>query len=156
MPLLHKDLTVHHDIWTYYGDDQALPDIRTLAIVSASRFVALHAQQERLPTGVSLSPADTTSSISAFVGALKLICIDFPVYTDGRGYSHARLLRERYGYAGELRATGDVRADQISFMQRSGINAFDCKVLPDIAHLKQLITRFEHNYQPSYPLPKLG
>ena len=55
---------------------------------------------------------------------LTLIAVEFPAFTDGRGYSTATLLRERYGYTGELRAVGDVLRDQIFLMSRSGFTTF--------------------------------
>ena len=58
------------------------------------------------------------------VASLTLISVDFPQFTDGRGYSIGRLLRERYGYQGELRAVGDVQRDQLFYLTRSGFNAF--------------------------------
>ncbi len=139
--------------WTFYPDDAALPEDHAFTIVSATRFLERAHNNETLPTGVCLRPADSTTALSDYQQQLKLICIEFPVYTDGRGYTHARLLRKRLGYSGELRAVGDIRADQMLFMLRSGIDSFDCINQPDIALLKQLTARFEHNYQPSYPLP---
>jgi uncharacterized protein (DUF934 family) len=55
---------------------------------------------------------------------LPVIAVDFPSFTDGRGYSHARLLRDRYAYAGELRAIGDVQRDQLYYLSQSGFDAF--------------------------------
>ena len=57
-----------------------------------------------------------------------MIAIDFPQFTDGRGYSHARLLRERYRYAGELRAIGDIERDQLYYLAQCGFDAF---LIPD-------------------------
>jgi uncharacterized protein (DUF934 family) len=56
-----------------------------------------------------------------------LIAVRFPKFGDGRGYSIARLLRERYGYRGELRAVGDVLRDQLLFMKRSGFDSFSLR-----------------------------
>ncbi len=78
--------------------------------------------------GVWLAPADHPSALAADVAALPVIAIDFPRFTDGRGYSHARLLRERYHYAGELRAIGDVGRDQLYYLGQCGFDAF---VIPD-------------------------
>jgi len=65
-------------------------------------------------------PADLREDLSR----LSLIAIRFPVFTDGRGYSIARLLRERYGYTGELRAVGDIMRDQLFYLSRVGFDAF--------------------------------
>jgi len=154
MPLLLDNQIIDNDPWTKLGDDQELhADQADFAIVQFQRFMQRVEDGEPLPDGVSIGPADNLAALADYVNQLRLICIEFPVFTDGRGYSHARLIRKRLGYTGELRAVGDVRADQIQFMQRLGIDSFDCNSEPNTILLKQLSSRFEHNYQPSYPLP---
>ena len=75
--------------------------------------------------GVQL-PGDAEPDVIADdLSQLAVIAIHFPVFRDGRGFSLARILRGRFGFQGELRATGDVLRDQLFFMQRCGFNAFD-------------------------------
>ena len=74
--------------------------------------------------GVRLTPSDDPALIANDLDKLTLIAVEFPAFTDGRGYSTATLLRERYGYKGELRAVGDVLRDQIFLMSRSGFTTF--------------------------------
>ncbi|HEX4297473.1 MAG TPA: phosphoadenylyl-sulfate reductase [Devosia sp.] len=76
------------------------------------------------PNGLLVMPADAVEDVAGDVGRFASIAISFPGFTDGRGYSSARLLTERYGYAGELRAVGDVLMDQLTLMRRCGINVF--------------------------------
>ncbi|HET8728006.1 MAG TPA: phosphoadenylyl-sulfate reductase [Alphaproteobacteria bacterium] len=76
------------------------------------------------PLGLLVSPGETIEDLAADLGRFASIAIAFPAFTDGRGYSTARLLVERYGYSGEVRAVGDVLADQIPLMRRCGITAF--------------------------------
>jgi uncharacterized protein (DUF934 family) len=71
-----------------------------------------------------LDSGDTADLIGADSKAFASISINFPKFSDGRGYSAARLLRERYGYNGELRAVGDVLIDQLFFMKRCGFDSF--------------------------------
>lgn len=71
-----------------------------------------------------LDSGDTADLIGADSKAFASISINFPKFSDGRGYSAARLLRERYGYTGELRAVGDVLIDQLFFMKRCGFDTF--------------------------------
>ena len=78
--------------------------------------------------GVWLAPADHAADLADDVARLPVIAIDFPQFTDGRGYSHARLLRERYRYAGELRAIGDIARDQLYYLTQCGFDAF---LIPD-------------------------
>lgn len=74
--------------------------------------------------GVRLTPSDDPALIANDLDKLTLIAVEFPAFSDGRGYSTATLLRERYGYKGELRAVGDVLRDQIFLMSRSGFTTF--------------------------------
>ena len=67
-----------------------------------------------------------------------------------------RMLREQFHFAGELRASGDVRPDQLLFMARAGIDAFEFAEAPDEKQIKQILARFQVNYQPSYALPVAG
>jgi uncharacterized protein (DUF934 family) len=78
----------------------------------------------RADVGVWLAPADDPAELAGDVDALRLVAIDFPQFTDGRGYSSARLLRERYGYRHELRAIGEVLRDQLFALSEVGFDAF--------------------------------
>ena len=75
------------------------------------------------PMGLLVSPGDAIESVEADLGRFASIAVKFPAFSDGRGYSTARLLAERYHYANEIRAVGDVLQDQIPLMRRCGINA---------------------------------
>ncbi|WIJ26637.1 phosphoadenylyl-sulfate reductase [Devosia sp. RR2S18] len=75
------------------------------------------------PLGLLVSPGDKIEDAEADLGRFASIAISFPAFTDGRGYSTARLLAERFGYRGEIRAVGDVLQDQIPHMRRCGITA---------------------------------
>jgi len=157
MPLLHNNQIADHDPWTRLSESQELlSDQADFAILDYQRFLQRAEDAEFLSDGVSIGPSDDVNAVAPFVNQLRLICIEFPVYTDGRGYTHARLLRKRFSYTGEIRAVGDIREDQILFMQRLGIDSFDCNKTPDTKLVQQLITRFEYNYQPSYTLLAVG
>lgn len=82
------------------------------------------------PVGLLVNPADNVELVREDLGRFASIAINFPAFTDGRGYSSARLIAERYGYTGELRAVGDVLADQIPLMRRCGITTFAVKHEP--------------------------
>ena len=77
--------------------------------------------------GIIVGGDTEPDDILPWLPAVKLIAVEFPKFTDGRGYSLARLLRERHGFRGELRAVGDVLRDQIFFMHRCGFNAFEVR-----------------------------
>ncbi len=74
--------------------------------------------------GVWLAPDEDPAQIADSLEAFDLVAVNFPQFTDGRGYSTARLLRERYGWKGELRAIGDVQRDQLFYLARCGFDAF--------------------------------
>ena len=77
--------------------------------------------------GVRLAAGDDIDAIAADLDAIELVALEFGSFTEGRPYSVARLLRERFGYAGEIRAVGDVSRDRLAFMERCGINAFELR-----------------------------
>lgn len=77
----------------------------------------------------------------------ELIALDFPAFKDGRCYSHARLLRERYDYQGELRAVGDVLRDQLFFMKRCGIDSFQLRSDKDMEDALNAFNDFSVKYQ---------
>ncbi len=77
------------------------------------------------PVGVWLRSDQHPEAIAGDLEHLAVIALEFPVFRDGRAYTYARLLRERWGFDGELRAVGDVLLEQLHFMQRVGFNAFE-------------------------------
>ncbi len=103
---------------------------------------------------VVLKPADDPATLAPRFGELRAIAIEFPSFTDGRGYSHARLLRERFGWKGELRAVGDVGRDQLLYLSRCGFDAF---VLKDASRLEEALAGlddFSEGYQSSVERPQ--
>ncbi|WMT85746.1 phosphoadenylyl-sulfate reductase [Pelagibacterium sp. 26DY04] len=101
------------------------------------------------PIGLQVNPGENVEEVAEDLSRFASIAINFPAFTDGRGYSSARLIRERYGYEGELRAVGDVLTDQIPFMRRCGINAFVVTNAPTRAALeKDALAEVSHYYQP--------
>jgi uncharacterized protein (DUF934 family) len=98
--------------------------------------------------GVVLAPAHRVELLAADLPRFSLIAAEFPGPSEGRGYTQARLLRERYGFAGELRAIGYVRRDQLYFLARCGFNSFE---LPeaDLAAADGDLHTFSAEYQPA-------
>lgn len=97
-------------------------------------------------TAVRLEPDEDARALIPFLDRLQLIEIAFPKFRDGRGFSAARILREA-GYAGELRAQGDVLVDQIAFMQRCGFDSFAPEKPLNPADVEAALARFPHAYQ---------
>ena len=144
--LLHN-LRIVEDEWSYAADAAAgaTSVIVTFEQWRAERSAWL-ARGGRL--GLVLQPADKVEELAADVPQFQLLAAQFPGPGEGRGYTQARLLRERYGFKGELRATGYVRLDQLFFLARCGFNAFE---LPDsdFAGALAALQTFTAAYQPS-------
>jgi len=99
--------------------------------------------------GVRLASDQHPLSVVDDLANFKVIALDFPAYKDGRAYSYARLLRDRYGYEGEIRAVGDVLLEQLHYMQRVGFDAFDVVGDEAVAQWKTATEDFTHWYQPT-------
>ncbi len=119
-----KDHQLIDNNWHFISDDSELP-------ATGNITVSLPRWQQQDPAllnhdgkiGVRLTSTDTTEQISN-LDKLALIELDFPVFTDGRLFSHARLLRSKLAYNGEIRAVGNYLADQVFYLSRVGVNAF--------------------------------
>jgi uncharacterized protein (DUF934 family) len=105
--------------------------------------------------GVWLDSHEDPAAIAADLAHFEVIAVNFPKFTDGRGFSAARLLRERYGYQGELRAIGDVLRDQLQELERCGFDAFKLRADQDAHAAVHAFADFSDQYQTSVlqPLP---
>lgn len=99
------------------------------------------------PVGVWLDASEGPEAIAADLNQLAVIGVNFPKFVDGRGYSTARLLRERYGYQGEIRAIGDVLQDQLFLMARCGFDAFALRADKSIEKALGAFETFKAPYQ---------
>jgi uncharacterized protein (DUF934 family) len=143
-----KGHAIVDDAWAHLADGAELP-ARGDVIVSLDRYRELRqkppAREGRI--GVRVHSDQEAHLLADIVAELPLIAIEFPVFKDGRGYTTARLLRERYGFKGELRAVGDVLRDQLFYMQRCGFDAFELKPGKDIQGALQAFQEFSVTYQ---------
>ena len=89
------------------------------------------------------------AELAPYLDRLSLVALVFPQFRDGRAYSQARLLRERYGFRGELRATGQVLRDQFLFMLRAGFDSFEVTKPADAEALPRALRRYDVFYQPT-------
>lgn len=106
--------------WCVSYDAETLPEQRP-AFVPRLLWQANQDDKELAP--LLTSDTELTTELGQQLDHAVAIAIDFPAFTDGRGYSIARLLRERYGYQGELRAVGDILVDQLEYMRRCGFTS---------------------------------
>ncbi len=126
MPLI-RDCQFVENSFAHAGDGEALPD--GAVSVSLQRWQAERdsLMQRNGPLGLRLTSAQSPEMLAADIHHFAVIELEFPKFRDGRGYSSARLLRERMGYKGEVRAVGDVLRDQWLFMSRCGVDTFDVR-----------------------------
>jgi len=149
MPLV-KGGKIQPDEYVHIADDAALPETGAV-LLSAARFLADPelVLQRREKVGVIWPNNRDVEDLLPYVERLALVALVFPSFRDGRAYSQARLLRERYFFRGELRATGQVLRDQFVFMLRAGFDAFDVKKQADAAAYTQTVKRYSVFYQPT-------
>jgi uncharacterized protein (DUF934 family) len=100
------------------------------------------------PLGVRVSPADKVEELAEDLARLGVVVVEFPTFSDGRGYSHGRVLRTRLKFDGELRATGVVKQDHIFFLARCGYDSFELAVDENVEEATRALQRFTVAYQP--------
>ncbi len=123
---LIKDGRVVEDRWIAVADGAPLPD-QGPVVIGLARW---HSERDALlsgfrPLGLRLDNDQSPAPIAGDLAHFDLVVLNFPRFTDGRAYSQARLLRERYRFPGEIRATGQVLRDQLAAMRRCGFDAFE-------------------------------
>lgn len=163
--IIKNRAVIDDDAWQVVraAEDGALPAVDAMpagkvlvpfALWQAER-AALVAAKAKDELGVWLAPDSEPADLVADFDAITLIGVDFPRFGDGRGYSIARLLRQRYGWTGELRAIGDVLRDQLLYMSRCGFDAFAVRADKDIHDALNAFGEFTQWYQASVeqPLP---
>ena len=144
---ISKDGKIIDDDFRHLTEDEAPTEGRFT--VSLARW---QAEKESLLAaggvlGVRLRGENKLEDIASDLPQLELIVVEFPALADGRGFSLARLLRDRYGYSGEIRARGDFIRDQVYFLARVGVNAFEPKEGTNLEALLPALTEFTVNYQ---------
>lgn len=142
-----KDCEIVEDNWLHLDDEAA--------IVTGNISVSLTRWQEQHETlskhegglGIRLTGDDPLEEIVPDLTAFTLIVLIFPAFTDGRCYSFARLLRDRYHYTAEIRAQGDVLYDQLFYMSQSGINSFELAYPYQMENALDAFNDFTESYQ---------
>ena len=154
MPLLEAGRFVP-DIWRTLGDDDAVPDSGHIIVplsrllAEADLFAAFAGQ-----LGVRLEPGQRVEQLQARLDRLALVVLSFPAFTDGRAFSTARILRERYRFAGEIRAVGDVLVDRYQFMRQCGFDSFEVTQERTLASWAKAAVEMTLTYQTDYAEPR--
>ena len=125
-------IDTQHDQWhTVGGEDGPMshPPIKSNSLLTLAQWHAVREQwpakgsDAYKPVGVILGNDHDVEVLEADLAKLALVVLQFPKWTDGRAYSQAHILRSRYRFGGEIRATGDVVVDMMPLLQRCGVNA---------------------------------
>lgn len=148
MPTLINVYQALEDKWIRLDDIEPIGDAERV-IVSVARLGADCDRFERagLLLGVELAVTDRVADIEALLPRLKLVVLNFDAFADGRAFSQARLLRERFSFQGDIRAQGEVLRDQLSFMQRCGVSQFRLADCEDADLALSAFTDISENYQ---------
>jgi uncharacterized protein (DUF934 family) len=149
MPLV-KQGRITTDLFVHVAEGAELPDDGAV-LVPAARFLE---DPEALLTragkvGVIWPNNRDLDDLVPYLDRLAAVALVFPSFRDGRAYSQARLLRERHGYDGELRATGQVLRDQFVFMSRAGFDAFEVRKPADADAFAATVKLYSVFYQPT-------
>jgi uncharacterized protein (DUF934 family) len=149
MPLV-KGGKIVADAYVHAADDSDIP-IDGAALIPAARLLADPDAllSRNSPTGVIWPNNRDPEELVPYLGRLAVVALVFPTFRDGRAYSQARLLRERYGFKGELRAIGQVLRDQFVFMLRAGFDSFEVKKDADAEAFAATAKRYTVFYQPT-------
>jgi uncharacterized protein (DUF934 family) len=149
MPLV-KQGKISGDAFVHVADDDEIPSGGAV-LISAARFLADADALSRRPgkLGVIWPNNRDVDDLVPYLDRLAVVALVFPTFRDGRAYSQARLLRERYHYRGELRATGQILRDQFVFMSRAGFDAFEVKKDSDAEAFANTVKRYSVFYQPT-------
>jgi uncharacterized protein (DUF934 family) len=140
-----KDGRITKDGWQHLSDDAAITEKSTLTL---TRWLA---KKDGLTAavGVRLSGSDDVGALANDLPRIALIVLDIPALTDGRCFSQARLLRDRYHYQGEIRARGNFLRDQVYFLARVGVNAFEPAGEQPLDSYLPALSDFSVSYQTS-------
>ena len=131
------------DSLRYAGEPQ---DPGTVSVQTAAEWI-VGAAAASGPAAILLTASDDVKTVVPHLQAVRWIVVEFPKVGEGRGYSQARLLRQRYGYAHELRARGALKRDQLVFLARCGFDAFDLDPAEDLAAAVSALDTFTVAYQ---------
>jgi uncharacterized protein (DUF934 family) len=144
-----KDKHIVDDTWQHIGDDEKIPagDVTlSLARWQLEKHALLHHAGQM---GVRLNSTDDVAVLADDIKRLALIELEFADFADGRSFSQAWLLRERFGYNGELRAIGNYMPDQAFYLARVGVNAFQPEKFADLPVMLAKLNEFSVHYQRS-------
>lgn len=155
MALIKEKQLVDNDPWISVADGAPIPE-KGDVLISWQRFDREDIDPETRDgrIGLRIEPEDDLLQVITHLPKVSLLAIDFPKFGDGRGYTKARLLRERYRYTGELRAVGEVLSDQLFYMLRCGFDSFELAPGKDTQAALRAFETFSVTYQAATDEPR--
>jgi uncharacterized protein (DUF934 family) len=155
MPTLIDRHGLREDRWSWFDPASTVTAPATPPASGTRQLLSLEQWQTHgeallaagAEVGICLEPGEGPEALAGILDSLGLVAVRFPAFTDGRGYSTARLLRQRYGWSGELRAVGDVLRDQMFYLARCGFDTFDLKDGESVAEALAGFGDFTEAYQ---------
>jgi len=149
MPLI-KEGAIVPDSWQTVADDAPIPASDPV-IIGLARW-----QKERetligrnAALGIRLTSAQSPATVAEDLHRFQVVALEFPKFQDGRAYSYARLLRERFAFKGEIRAVGNVLRDQFLFMQRCGFDTYEVATQKAAESWTASVQAISRSYQPA-------
>jgi len=144
-----KDKQIIEDTLTHVADNEEISSKNITVSLSRWKSEKAKLTEHQGTIGVRVSPADNIEDIADDLTLISLIAVELPAFTDGRAFSHTRLLRDRYNYQGEIRAIGSYMPDQVFYLTRVGVNAFEFDKADDLNVALSTMNDFSVNYQSS-------
>ena len=140
------------DTWHLFGEDAADTDPIIIPLAELRKDTAAWLARKGA-LGVRLAPAESVESLADVLPHLALVAVEFPNVGDGRGFSFGRLLRDRLGFKGELRAVGGgVKQDKIFLLARCGFDSFELPPTEKADEALAALRRYDVVYQPAEPI----
>ncbi|MBO9098341.1 MULTISPECIES: DUF934 domain-containing protein [unclassified Rhizobium] len=140
---------VDTDPWVAETEEVQATESQT-RLLDIDTLVARAEESNDVGLGVLLKPADDVMRLEPYLDRLAIVAVSFPAFNDGRGFSQASLLRQRLGYAGEVRAMGDVLIDQVPLMLRCGFDSFSVTNATALKRLSEnRLPGIQYHYQPT-------
>src|SRR5690349_11120269 len=146
---LVKNGRITTDLFVHVAEGAELPGDGAILVPAAQFLADPEAVLKHGKVGVIWPNNRDLDDLVPYLDRLAAVALVFPSFRDGRAYSQARLLRERYGFEGELRSTGQVLRDQFVFMLRAGFDALDVKKQSDAEAYAATVKRYSVVYQPT-------
>jgi uncharacterized protein (DUF934 family) len=147
--IVDRQLVVENS-WRHLATEEEVPETGSVSVdlarwlIEKSQLIARQA-----PVAIRLVASDDVSLLQDDLDDIPMVVLDMVSYVDGRSYTHAYWLRERYAYRGDIRIIGEVYRDQLNFLERVGVTQFELAADQDLQDALQGFGEFSVLYQPS-------